>query len=203
VIRLRQAFTGPQTAQSEATRESSKVRLEAVSEAPVRSRTAINAVAPATGGNCSGASTKTGESTGTWIITSNLPRASARRLDYAADAWHGPPEDSLGDWITIVADDGAKSQTLDTESLFRYFEQLCEDANPAHDKLRYVLALLLLQKRRLRLEGTHRDEDDNDFLDLIGSKSEGPYEVPDLSLDEDEIAQLQASLHHQLEEEWS
>ena len=109
----------------------------------------------------------------------------------------------LGDWITIVPDDGAKSQTLDTESLFRYFEQLCEDANPAHDKLRYVLALLLLQKRRLRLEGTHRDEDDNDFLDLIGSKSEGPYEVPDLSLDEDEIAQLQASLNHQLEEEWS
>jgi len=125
------------------------------------------------------------------------------RLDYAADAWHGPPEDSLGDWITIVPDDGAKSPTLDTESLFRYFEQLCEDANPAHDKLRYVLALLLLQKRRLRLEGTHRDEDDNDFLDLIGSKSEGPYEVLDQSLDEDEIAQLQASLNHQLEEEWT
>ncbi|MBI1313492.1 hypothetical protein GC176_19550 [bacterium] len=125
------------------------------------------------------------------------------RLDYAAEAWNGPPQDSLGDWLTQIPDDGAKSKTLDTESLFRYFEQLCEDANPAHDRLRYVLALLLLQKRRLRLEGAHRDEDDNDFLDLIGSKSEGPYQIPDQSLDEDEIAQLQAGLSQQLEEEWS
>lgn len=125
------------------------------------------------------------------------------RLDYAEEAWSGPPEDSLGDWITVVTDETARSPALDTDRLFGYFEQLCEDANPARDRLRYVLALLLLQKRRLRLEGTHRDDDDNEYLDLIGSKSEGPYEVPDQSLTDDEIAQLQASLKQQLEDEWS
>ncbi|MHC4876275.1 MAG: hypothetical protein ACYTGL_07240 [Planctomycetota bacterium] len=125
------------------------------------------------------------------------------RLDYAEEAWTGPPDDSLGDWLTLIPDTGSQKKTVDTESLFRYFEQLCEDANPAHDKLRYVLALLLLQKRRLRLDGTHRGEDETDYLDLIGSKSEGPYEVPDQSLDESEIAQLQATLNQQLEEEWS
>ncbi len=139
-----------------------EVHLEAVSEAPVRFRTAINAVAPATGWSWSAASTKTrgvhrdvdyhiksaarvcaatgrnfqpGEHCHSVLVERD---GQMLRLDYAADAWQGPPEDSLGDWITIVPDDGAKSQTLDTESLFRYFEQLCEDANPAQHRFAFV-----------------------------------------------------------------
>ena len=83
----------------------------------------------------------------------------------------------------------------------RYFEQLSEDPNPAHDQMHYVLALLLLQKRRFRLDGQRTDEDGNEFLQVIGSKSEGPYEVADQDLDEQQIANLQATLNAQLEAE--
>lgn len=124
------------------------------------------------------------------------------RLDYSEEGWDGPPEDSLGEWLAIVPPDDPKPKTIDTESLMRYFEQLCEEPNPAHDRMRYVLALLLLQKRRLRLEGDRTDEDGNAFLQVIGSKSEGPFEVADQELDEQEIAHLQAALNAQLEEEF-
>ena len=123
------------------------------------------------------------------------------RLDFSEEGWTGPPEGAIGEWQTVVPDLVAKPKTVDTESLMRYFEQLCEDANPAHEQLRYVLALLLLQKRRLRLEGARTDEDGNTFLEFIGRKSEGPFDVQDSDLTEDEISALQATLNTRLQEE--
>lgn len=123
------------------------------------------------------------------------------RLDYSEEGWNGPPEDSVGEWLAIVPDDTPKPKKIDTEGLMRYFEQLCEDPNPAHDRMRYVLALLLLQKRRLRLDGDRTDEDGNEFLQVIGSKSEGPFEIAGQDLDEAEIAKLQTALNAQLEAE--
>ena len=123
------------------------------------------------------------------------------RLDYSEEGWKGPPEDSVGELLAVVPDDTPKPKVIDTEALMRYFEQLSEDPNPAHDQMHYVLALLLLQKRRLRLDGQRTDEDGNEFLQVIGSKSEGPYEVADKDLDEQQIANLQATLNAQLEAE--
>lgn len=125
------------------------------------------------------------------------------RLDYSDDAWTGPPDDSLGEWVTVVADGTAKPQEIDPDSLMTYFEQLCEEPNPGHDRMRYVLAILLLQKRRLRLEGSRRDDDGNDFLQLHGVRGEGEFEIPDQELDESEITSLQSALTTQLAEEWS
>ena len=123
------------------------------------------------------------------------------RLDYSKAGWKGPPEDAIGEWMSFVADAAPKPKTIDTEALLRYFEQLCEDANPAHDQIRYVLALLLLQKRRLRLDGSRTDDDGEEFLQFIGSKSEGPFEIVDQQLSEDEILALQQSLNEQLQDE--
>jgi hypothetical protein len=86
---------------------------------------------------------------------------------------------------------------LDPTALLSYFEQLVEDGNPAHDRLRYVLALFLLQKRRLRLDGS-RIDGDVEYLQLSGSRGEGPYEIPDQQLAETEIRELQAELNHSL-----
>ena len=120
------------------------------------------------------------------------------RLDYSAAGWKGPPEGTVGEWISQIPAGEPKPKTIDTESLLQFFEQLCEDPNPAHDQQRYVLALLLLQKRRLRLEDSRTDDDGNEFLQLIGSKSEGPFEIADQHLSEVEIAQMQAALTAQL-----
>jgi len=123
------------------------------------------------------------------------------RLDFCEEGWRGAPEDAIAEWTTVVPDPAARPKSIDTEGLLRYFEQLCEDANPAHEQMRYVLALLLLQKRRLRLEGSRTDEDGNEFLEFIGSRSEGPFEVQDSDLTEEEISGLQAALNARLQAE--
>src|SRR5262245_55051672 len=74
------------------------------------------------------------------------------RLDYAVDAWNGPPENEVGRWKTVVPHpEVAKARPLDTEALLQHLGQLCESPNPAQEKFAYVVALLLTQKRRLRL----------------------------------------------------
>ena len=125
------------------------------------------------------------------------------RLDYSDEGWNGPPEESIGHWSCVVPEqDKTKVKPLDTDGLMRYFEQLDEDANPAQEKFRYVLALLLLQKRRLRLEDS-RHEADVEYLQLTGSHGEGPFEVRDQQLDKSEIDQLQNNLNSHLMTEWS
>ena len=125
------------------------------------------------------------------------------RLDFAENAWSGPPEGTLAHWRTVVPDQKpTKAKPLDPEVLLRYFEQLCEDANPAQDKFLYILALLLVRKKRLKLEGSRQDGE-IEYLQLIGSAGEGPYEVRNQQLDDDEIEQLQSELNTHLEAEWS
>lgn len=123
------------------------------------------------------------------------------RFDYASDAWPGPPEKTIGHWKTQVPDGPPQRRPIDTEAMLRYFEQLTEDANPGFEKIRYVLALYLLQKRRIKLDGA-RTEDEITYLNLVGSQGEGPFEVRDQQMAQEEIVQLQAALHQQMESEW-
>lgn len=117
------------------------------------------------------------------------------RLDYAEDAWTGPPPHSLGVWkCTVPQPAPAKSKLLDTEGLMRTFELMCETPLPAQEKLRYVMALLLIQKRRLKLEQSLQDGH-KIVLQLIGSMGEGPFEVVDQRLSDEEVDQLQNDLN--------
>jgi hypothetical protein len=124
------------------------------------------------------------------------------RLDFSAAVWQGPPDGAIGYWRTRVPESATPAAPqLDPDALLRYLEQLGDDANPAHDKLRYVLALALLKQRRLRIEGTRHDGDVQ-WLELVGTRSEGPFLVRDLGLAEDEIAQLLSELHSRLAAAW-
>lgn len=120
------------------------------------------------------------------------------RLDFNVDHWQGPPAEALGYWRCLVPYPEVKQvHTVDVEVLLRMFEQLVEERHPAREKLLYVLTLVLLQRRRLKLEGS-RSTDEGEFLELIGTRGEGPYEVRDQQLPVDEIQQLQAALTMEL-----
>lgn len=125
------------------------------------------------------------------------------RLDFSEAGWTGPPAGTIGLWkCTVPENEQPKAKPLDTEALMRYFEQMSEDGNPAQDKFRYVVALLLLQKKRLKLEGS-RFDGETEFLEFIGSQGEGPYEVRDARLADGEIQQLQQELNAHLTSEWN
>ena len=123
------------------------------------------------------------------------------RLDYSKEGWKGPPPGAFGTWQTTVPRRAeVKRAPLDPAALLTCFEQMTEEANPAQEKLRYILALLLLQKKQLRLEGS-RQEGEEEYLQLAGSQG-GAYEVRELQLTDDELQELQQQLTAHLMAEW-
>ncbi len=113
------------------------------------------------------------------------------RLDYSEAGWAPPPAGLVAHWRCEVPEATTSAKkSLDVEDLMRQFEQLNEEASPSQDKFRYVLALLLLQRRRLRLDGT-KTVDDQEFLEVTGTRGEGTFLVPDQLLDDTEVQELQ------------
>ncbi|MBN73517.1 hypothetical protein [Gimesia chilikensis] len=124
------------------------------------------------------------------------------RMDFAEDAWTGPPEGAVGDWTLQVPEPAAQgARKIDPDALMQYFEQLYENPNQVQEKFLYVLALFLVQKRRLKLDGS-RNEDQNSYLQLSGTHGEGNFEIRDQNLEESEIEALQQQLNTQFLEEW-
>jgi hypothetical protein len=117
-----------------------------------------------------------------------------QRFDYSDEGWSGPSPGFVAHWRCEVPEAVASSKkTFDADELMRQFEQLCEEASPAQDKFRYVLALLLLQRRRLKLEGT-KSVDDQEFLELNGARGEGTFLILDQQLDDAEVQKMQEAI---------
>lgn len=116
------------------------------------------------------------------------------RQDFSVDAWHGPPSGAIGHWrCTIPAAVEQNRIKLDPDSLFDYFLQLNDSPNYVQQQYRYVLALLLLRKRRLILEDVLQI-DERPAMRLVGSGGEGPFDVPEEELSEEQIDRLQHQL---------
>jgi hypothetical protein len=124
------------------------------------------------------------------------------RLDYSDEGWTGPPPGHLGCWtVDVPPAADPKNIRLDPEVALRYFEQLSEEASPVHERTRYALALVLLQKRKLKLENV-RFDDDEEILELSGVHGEGNFEVRNYHMDDAETQRLQAEIKVQLSTEW-
>jgi hypothetical protein len=100
--------------------------------------------------------------------------ADVARYDYAASAWQGPPEHCIGWWKSVVPDvRGGKMHWAPNDVMLHYFEQIAE--NPEKVEVRYVLTLLMIRRRVLRLE----DKDDSSGeLIVFCPKNEQTYHVP-------------------------
>lgn len=128
-----------------------------------------------------------------WSVVTEVDGRLVRQ-DFSAEAWDGPPEGALGHWkCQVPADTDPTRQKLDADSLFDYFVQLTESPNMVEQDYQYVLALLLLRKKRLILEESI-ELDDQPAMRLIGCGGEGPFDVMERQLDDDQIARLQDQL---------
>ncbi|MEL6110108.1 MAG: hypothetical protein AAFU85_29190 [Planctomycetota bacterium] len=75
------------------------------------------------------------------------------RRDYSAGSWQGPPEGAVGHWKNRMPESGERKLVLaPREVLIDLLRQMesAEIETPAA-KLRYLLALLLLRRRMVRL----------------------------------------------------
>jgi len=116
------------------------------------------------------------------------------REDYSEEAWDGPQEDSLGHWQCQIPKSAEEvRKVMDTDSLLATFLQLTESPNTAQLDYLYVLALLLLRRKRLILED-NVEFNDQPAMRLIGSGGEGPFDVLERSLTDEQVAEFQEQL---------
>ncbi len=112
------------------------------------------------------------------------------RLDYREQAWPGPPEDAIGWWQSVMpAPPSSGPQWAPDDVLLRYFEELA--GHPEQAALRYVLALLLVRRKVLRLID---DETTADELALLAPPTETTYRVSVVRPSPDELGPLEQHL---------
>ncbi|MBX9790258.1 MAG: hypothetical protein K2Y37_15175 [Pirellulales bacterium] len=120
--------------------------------------------------------------------------SAVRRVDYASEAWHGPPPgDTLGWWRSqMPTREQKKGRLAPNDVLLGYFHEL--EHQPDEADTRYVLALLLVRRRVLRLEETDPTPGGQHELVLYCPREDATYRVRDASPDEARVAEIQKRL---------
>jgi hypothetical protein len=122
--------------------------------------------------------------------------AELKRCDYSAQAWQGPPPGTVGWWKSQMPDQSTRrSHWAPNDVLLNFFDELAEQ--PDKQDMRYVLALLLVRRRVMRLEEEQRDATGQERLTLYCPRRDAEYEVPAVPPDAartEEIQQILAKL---------
>ena len=129
------------------------------------------------------------------IFFSTLAAEGARvvRQDFAADAWQGPPEGVLGWWKSQVPTESAhKVHWAPNDVMLELLEQWEHD--PTKLDSRYVLSLLLVRRRVLRLEETETTETGEEVTVLFCPRREATYRVASVLPDNQRAAEIQEEL---------
>ncbi len=119
------------------------------------------------------------------------------RFDYSEASWEAasPPERLFSHWRYMVPDAEEKQGIIiDDEVLLDLFERLDGDERPQRVAFRYILALVLLRKRKLQLVSRAQDDDGELWnLKFRGTDCD-PVTVRNPGIEEDEIQDLSDQL---------
>ena len=116
-----------------------------------------------------------------------------RRYDYAAEAWKGPPDGAIGWWKSQRVDSESKRKNwAPNEVLLDFFDRLEEQTE--NRDMRYVLALLLVRRRVMRLVETETDAEGHEVLVLSCPRRDATYRVPATAPDAARIEVIQNEL---------
>jgi hypothetical protein len=112
------------------------------------------------------------------------------RRDYSAESWQGPPGGTFSFWSgKIPAADVNRFPRIDEEGLVDCFERLENETSCDRVRFRFVVALLLMRKKRLKFQETSAGS--ADYLTLQCGRTGKTYRVVDPHLSEEEMASVQ------------
>jgi hypothetical protein len=116
------------------------------------------------------------------------------RQDFCSDYWQENKPDVFCFWRTRLPEpDQKKHIFVDDEMLMAFFERLAEETEQEKINFRFVLALILMRKRRLKYESSEKQDDQETWrLRIAGGKQ--IVEVINPHLTEEEIEQLSSQL---------
>ena len=113
------------------------------------------------------------------------------RRDYGADAWQGPPAGAFSFWAGRVPTAEAKKRPpIDDELLLDCFTRLDGETDPRRVSFRFVLALLLMRRKRLKLEGAAAEGGD-EVLTMRCTRGGATHHVVNPRLTDEQIAEVQ------------
>ncbi len=120
------------------------------------------------------------------------------RQDFSTDGWTGPPEAAFSFWMGRVPDSNEKAKPrFDDDLLLDCFQRLEGQADPSRINFRYVLALLLMRRRKLKFEES-REQDGVEQLCLRCLKTGTEHLVINPQLTEEAMLQVQEEVIHVL-----
>jgi hypothetical protein len=109
------------------------------------------------------------------------------RNDFAAPNWPGPPPNAIAYWTgTVPPADRPQKRTIPDDLLLDCLHRLDGTTDPAQLRFRYVVALLLMRRKRYKFDDAGPDD-----LVLRDPKTGDRVRVRDPRLGDDEIAQVQ------------
>lgn len=114
------------------------------------------------------------------------------RRDFAPDGWPGPPPSAVAHWFgRVPARDAPRRPVLNEPLLFDCFDHLAGQTEPNKIHFRYVVALLLMRRKKLKFEDVKRVKDGGEVLVVRDTRTGKRVEVPDPRLTETEIEAVQ------------
>lgn len=119
--------------------------------------------------------------------------AQVVRRDFCESAWTGPGDEAIGWWkAEIPSLQSKKMHWAPNDVILHYFQQL-QDQPQAADT-RYILALLMIRRRIVRLEDSDTDPQAGEQLVVYCPRNEQEYRVPVADPSPQRIAEIQAEL---------
>jgi hypothetical protein len=114
-----------------------------------------------------------------------------QRRDFCQQYWETEKPGVFCYWKSKLPEPGKKKQIfVDEQMLMTFFERLAEETEQEKVNFRFVLALVLMRKRRFKYDSS-RTEGDTEIwrLRVVGSDKQF-VEVVNPQLDEEQVAQL-------------
>jgi hypothetical protein len=113
------------------------------------------------------------------------------RRDYSTEAWQGPPSGAFSFWTGRVPTGTEKVKPrFDDDLLEECFQRLEGQTEPGRVNFRYVVALLLMRRRRFKFE-TSKVDGGVEKITLRCLRTNEKHEVVNPRLSDEEMAQVQ------------
>jgi len=113
------------------------------------------------------------------------------RQDYSSEAWEGPPAGAFSFWAgRVPPQEQARRPRFDDDLLADCFGRLEGDTEPSRINFRYVVALLLMRRKRFRFEEV-QTRDGQEILCLRCVRTGARHEVRNPQLTEPEMLEVQ------------
>ncbi|MFA5251928.1 MAG: hypothetical protein WC454_05010 [Phycisphaerae bacterium] len=116
------------------------------------------------------------------------------RRDFCADYWQAAKPSVFCYWKTrLPRSDEKKHKFIDDEMLMAFFERLAKETEQERINFRFVLALVLMRKRRLKYDSS-KIEGDKEIWRLRIAGEKEYVEVINPNLDDEQIKQLTSQI---------